>query len=82
MPISSSAHVIAIPWLLGWDYQKLEPELKKSFEVALHAGTAGALLVLLAGEGSKALRNPARGELVAVAAGDRRLPARARDRTS
>jgi undecaprenyl-diphosphatase len=45
LPISSSAHTILIPWLTGWPYAELDPELRKSFEVALHAGTAAALLV-------------------------------------
>lgn len=45
LPISSSAHTILIPWLAGWPYVELDPELRKSFEVALHAGTAAALLV-------------------------------------
>jgi undecaprenyl-diphosphatase len=44
LPISSSAHTILIPWLAGWPYAELDPELRKSFEVALHAGTAAALL--------------------------------------
>lgn len=44
MPISSSAHTILIPWLAGWPYLELDPELRKCFEVALHAGTAAALL--------------------------------------
>jgi undecaprenyl-diphosphatase len=44
LPISSSAHTILIPWLAGWPYGELDPELRKSFEVALHAGTAAALL--------------------------------------
>ena len=44
LPISSSAHTILIPWLAGWSYAELDPELRKSFEVALHAGTAAALL--------------------------------------
>ncbi len=44
LPISSSAHTILIPWLAGWPYAELDPELRKSFEVALHAGTAVALL--------------------------------------
>jgi undecaprenyl-diphosphatase len=47
LPISSSGHVALIPWLLGWDYDRLDPELRKSFEVALHAGTAAALLITL-----------------------------------
>lgn len=47
LPISSSGHVALIPWLLDWDYHQLDDELRKSFEVALHAGTAGALLIVL-----------------------------------
>ncbi len=50
LPISSSGHVTLVPWLLGWDYDSLEPELRKSFEVALHAGTATALLISLRDE--------------------------------
>jgi undecaprenyl-diphosphatase len=45
LPVSSSGHVSAIPWLLCWDYVELDPELRKAFEVALHAGTAVALLI-------------------------------------
>ncbi len=45
MPISSSAHTALVPWLAGWRYSELDPDLRKSFEVALHAGTAAALLV-------------------------------------
>lgn len=45
MPISSSGHVTLVPWLLGWDDAGDDPELRKTFEVALHAGTAAALLV-------------------------------------
>jgi undecaprenyl-diphosphatase len=50
LPISSSGHVTLVPWLLGWDYDRLDPELRKSFEVALHAGTAAALLITLRAE--------------------------------
>ena len=45
LPISSSAHTTLLPWLAGWPYDELDPRLRKSFEVALHAGTAAALLV-------------------------------------
>ncbi len=45
LPVSSSAHLTLIPWLAGWDEDGRDPELKKSFEVALHAGAAGALLI-------------------------------------
>lgn len=56
LPISSSGHVTLVPWLLGWDYERLRPELRKSFEVSLHAGTAAALLISLRGEVSDAVR--------------------------
>jgi undecaprenyl-diphosphatase len=45
LPVSSSAHIVLIPWLAGWDWDELDPELRKSFEVALHAGAAAALLI-------------------------------------
>ncbi len=45
LPVSSSAHLTLIPWLAGWDWDELDPELRKSFEVALHAGGAAALVI-------------------------------------
>lgn len=45
LPISSSAHLVLVPWLAGWDWEAIDPELRKSFEVALHAGAAAALLI-------------------------------------
>jgi undecaprenyl-diphosphatase len=45
LPVSSSAHLGLVPWLLGWPWDRLDPELRKSFEVALHAGAAGALMI-------------------------------------
>jgi len=45
-----------IPPLLGWPYARLGRELRKAFEVALHAGTATALLVLLRSEIAQAVR--------------------------
>src|SRR5579859_8144532 len=50
LPISSSGHVSLVPWLLGWDYDRVDSELRKAFEVALHAGTAVALLITLRAE--------------------------------
>lgn len=50
LPISSSGHVEVIPWLLGWDFQELDEQLRKTFEVALHAGTAAALSIVLRDE--------------------------------
>ena len=45
LPVSSSAHLVLVPWLAGWDWEEIDPELRKSFEVALHAGAAVALLI-------------------------------------
>jgi undecaprenyl-diphosphatase len=45
LPVSSSAHLTLIPWLGDWDWDSQDAEMRKSFEVALHAGAAAALLV-------------------------------------
>ena len=45
LPVSSSAHIVLIPWLAGWDWDSIDPEVRKSFEVALHTGAAAALLI-------------------------------------
>jgi undecaprenyl-diphosphatase len=45
LPVSSSAHLSLIPWFCRWEWDRLDPEARKSFEVALHAGTAAALLI-------------------------------------
>ncbi len=39
LPISSSGHLIAVPWLLGWREHTL------SFDVMLHAGTLFAVVI-------------------------------------
>jgi undecaprenyl-diphosphatase len=44
LPVSSSAHIALIPRLAGWPEGELDVELRNSLEVALHAGTAAALL--------------------------------------
>jgi len=56
LPISSSGHTELVPWLLGWSYAELDGELRKAFEVALHAGTAAALLLALRHEVGDAVR--------------------------
>jgi undecaprenyl-diphosphatase len=48
--------VALIPWLLHWDYDQLDDELRKSFEVVVHAGTAAALLITLRDEVDEAVR--------------------------
>jgi undecaprenyl-diphosphatase len=67
LPISSSAHVTLVPWLLGWPYDSLDPELRKAFEVALHAGTAVALIVGLRDEVAAAVTGFDRRRAVLVA---------------
>lgn len=56
LPISSSGHIELVPWLLGWDGVSSDPEVRKAFEVALHAGTAAALVVMLRDEILEAAR--------------------------
>jgi undecaprenyl-diphosphatase len=50
LPVSSSAHTTLLAWFAGWPYGELDGELRKSFEVALHAGAGAALAVELRGE--------------------------------
>ena len=67
LPISSSGHVALVPWLLRWDYDQLDDELRKSFEVALHAGTAAALLITLRDEVDDAVRGLERAAAALIA---------------
>jgi len=65
LPISSSAHLILVPWLMGW------PESGLTFDVALHLGTFIALFIyfwrdildlvvnFFSGLGRQGFRNPA-----------------------
>jgi undecaprenyl-diphosphatase len=39
LPISSSGHLILVPWLGDWDYLKEHDEFNQTFDVALHLGT-------------------------------------------
>jgi len=67
LPISSSGHVAVVPWLAGWDYTRLDDELRKSFEVALHTGTAAALLISLRREVDEAVRGLSPRRLLMIA---------------
>lgn len=42
LPISSSGHLLVVPWLLGWTSPLLN---SLTFDVALHLGTLGAVLI-------------------------------------
>ena len=50
VPISSSGHVAALPELLGWRTGRASGTARKELEVALHTGTALAMLIGLRGE--------------------------------
>jgi undecaprenyl-diphosphatase len=68
-PISSSGHLILVPWLFGWSIVQ-DPALNKTFDVALHMGTLlGAVIYFrsdlwryvkawFASVGARAIRTP------------------------
>jgi len=43
LPISSSGHLLLVPWLFGWN-DFAEPSVEKAFDVALHLGTLVAVV--------------------------------------
>ncbi len=45
LPISSSAHLYIIPWVLGWTNSASFNEAFEAFDVALHAGTLLAIVI-------------------------------------
>ena len=45
LPISSSGHLVIVPWLLGWN--DLDTVTAKAFDTALHLGTLVAVLIYL-----------------------------------
>jgi undecaprenyl-diphosphatase len=45
LPISSSAHLILVPWVGQWHYLEDHPDFNKTFDVALHLGTLVAVVV-------------------------------------
>ncbi|MGD0575628.1 MAG: undecaprenyl-diphosphatase UppP [Anaerolineales bacterium] len=53
MPISSSAHLIIVPWLFGWKDPLLD---SLQFDVALHLGTLLAVLVYFASDWVRLIR--------------------------
>jgi undecaprenyl-diphosphatase len=45
LPISSSGHLILVPWIADWHYLEANPDFNKTFDVALHLGTLIAVVV-------------------------------------
>ena len=44
LPVSSSGHLILVPWLADWHYLERHPDFNKTFDVALHLGTLVAVV--------------------------------------
>jgi undecaprenyl-diphosphatase len=44
LPISSSGHLILVPWLQDYTFLRDDPEFNKTFDVAIHAGTLIAVV--------------------------------------
>jgi undecaprenyl-diphosphatase len=44
LPISSSGHLILVPWLFDWTYLEQHDEFNQTFDVALHMGTLVAVV--------------------------------------
>jgi undecaprenyl-diphosphatase len=44
LPISSSGHLILVPWLADWTYLQEDDEFNQTFDVALHLGTLVAVV--------------------------------------
>jgi len=68
LPISSSAHTALLPWLARWRHGEIDPELRKSFQVALHAGGALALAIDMRSELAEELQSlsPRRATVIAL----------------
>jgi undecaprenyl-diphosphatase len=44
LPVSSSGHLILVPWLFDWKYLETHDEFNQTFDVALHVGTLAAVV--------------------------------------
>ena len=74
LPISSSGHLILVPWLADWQVLQEDDEFNQTFDVALHLGTLAAVagyfwhdVVRLVGAWFRSVR------ALAISAGDERL---------
>jgi undecaprenyl-diphosphatase len=65
LPVSSSGHLVLLPALLDWPYARLDADVRKTFEVALHAGAGVALAWVMRDAVVDDLRDPA-GTIVLV----------------
>jgi undecaprenyl-diphosphatase len=56
LPISSSGHLILVPWLQEYHFLENNEAFNKTFDVALHAGTLAAVLIYFRGDIVRLLR--------------------------
>jgi undecaprenyl-diphosphatase len=56
LPISSSGHLILVPWLQEYHFLQDNEAFNKTFDVALHAGTLAAVLIYFRAEIARLLR--------------------------
>ena len=63
LPISSSGHLIVVPWLFGWD-DFSDEGIKKAFDVALHFGTLIAVVAYFRRDVVSLVRNGVRAVFV------------------
>ena len=50
LPISSSGHLILVPWIANWHYLEQHPIFNKTFDVSLHLGTLVAVVAYFWGD--------------------------------
>jgi undecaprenyl-diphosphatase len=50
LPVSSSGHLILVPWLGDWNYLETHEQFNKTFDVALHLGTLVAVVAYFRGD--------------------------------
>jgi undecaprenyl-diphosphatase len=56
LPISSSGHLILVPWIQDYRFLQDDEAFNKTFDVALHAGTLAAVLIYFRAEIARLLR--------------------------
>jgi undecaprenyl-diphosphatase len=56
LPISSSGHLILVPWLADWQYLEENDQFNQTFDVALHLGTLIAVAAYFRGDIARLVR--------------------------
>src|SRR5687768_13105487 len=56
LPVSSSGHLILVPWIGDFTYLREHEEFNKTFDVALHIGTLAGVMIYFRKEVAMMLR--------------------------